>query len=526
MRFFHAMTAAAIAALSAATLLGQPAAAQDKVLKVVKHSDLKILDPHWTTAYTVRNHGYMVYDTLFGMDAQFKIQPQMLESWKVSDDKLIYSFTLREGLKFHDGAAVTSEDVIASLKRWGSRDSMGQKLMSFTKSFDAIDAKSFTLTLKEPYGLVIQSLGKPSSMVPFIMPARIAATPATTQISEFIGSGPFVFRRDLWRPGAIAVYEKFKDYKPRAEPASSVAGGKVVKVDRLEWIAMPDSQTTANARLAGEIDIVEQPSMELLPLLERDPGIVISDFNKLGSQYNLRFNVLHKPFDNPKIRQAVLYALNQKDFLVAGIGDERYIHPCKAMFICGTPLATDAGFKDKLESDFARSKAILKEAGYDGTPIVLLFATDTNTGRLTPIVKSLLEKGGFTVDMQSMDWQTVISRRTKRDPPNSGGWHAFMTSWVSADLLDPIMSAFVAANCDKAIFGWPCDETLEKLRDEFARTADPARQKALAEAIQLRVSEYPTHVHLGQYNLPMARRKNISELLDSPVPLFWNVEKK
>ncbi|MBM3622329.1 MAG: ABC transporter substrate-binding protein [Alphaproteobacteria bacterium] len=526
MRLVRAMTAATIAALSAATVLGQPAAAQDKVLKVVKHSDLKILDPHWTTAYIVRNHGYMVYDTLFGMDAQFKIQPQMLESWKVSDDKLIYTFTLREGLKFHDGAPVTGEDVIASLKRWGSRDSMGQKLMSFAKGLDAIDARTFTLTLKEPYGLVIESLGKPSSLVPFIMPARVAATPGTQQISEFIGSGPFVFRRDLWRPGAIAVYEKFKDYKPRTEPASSVAGGKVVKVDRVEWIAMPDPQTTANALLAGEIDLIEQPSMELLPLLERDAGIVIADYNKLGSQYNLRFNVLHKPFDNPKVRQAVLYALNQRDFLIAGIGDERYIRVCKAVFICGTPLATDAGFKDKLESDFAKSKALLKEAGYDGTPVVLLFATDTNTGRLTPIVKSLLEKGGFTVDMQAMDWQSVISRRAKRDPPASGGWHAFMTSWVSVDLLDPIMTAFVSANCDKAIFGWPCDETLEKLRDEFARSADPERRKALAEAVQVRLSEYPTHVHLGQFNLPTARRKNISALLEAPAPLFWNVEKK
>jgi peptide/nickel transport system substrate-binding protein len=511
-----ARTAAMAAALASTLTIMPPAAAQ--TLKVVMHSDVKILDPIWTTAYIVRNHGYMIYDTLLAVDAQLNIRPQMLEGWKVSDDKLTWTFTLREGLKFHDGAPVTAEDCVASLKRWGSRDAMGQKLMGFTQELKVVDARTFQLILKEPYGLVLQSLSKPSALVPFIMPKRVADTPGTTQISDFIGSGPFVFRRDLWRPGEKIVYEKNKDYKPRSEPASGLAGGKVVYLDRVEWVAMPDSQTTVNALINGEIDIIEQPVIEQLPLLE-------ADFNPLGSQYNFRFNTLHKPFDDPKARQAVAYALNQRDFLVAGIGNPKYFRECKALFICGTNLATDKGFEDKLNSDFAKARALLKEANYDGTPIVLLYATDTNTGRLTPVVKALLEKAGFTVDMQSMDWQTVVSRRTKKDPPGAGGWHGFMTSWVSADLLDPIMSAYVGAACDKATFGWPCDPKIEQLRDAYARATDPAQQKALAEAIQVRISEYPTHVQLGQFNIPMARRRNISGNLESPAPVFWNVNK-
>jgi peptide/nickel transport system substrate-binding protein len=518
-----ARTAAMAAALASTLTIMPPAAAQ--TLKVVMHSDVKILDPIWTTAYIVRNHGYMIYDTLLAVDAQLNIRPQMLEGWKVSDDKLTWTFTLREGLKFHDGAPVTAEDCVASLKRWGSRDAMGQKLMGFTQELKVVDARTFQLILKEPYGLVLQSLSKPSALVPFIMPKRVADTPGTTQISDFIGSGPFVFRRDLWRPGEKIVYEKNKDYKPRSEPASGLAGGKVVYLDRVEWVAMPDSQTTVNALINGEIDIIEQPVIEQLPLLEADKNIEVRDFNPLGSQYNFRFNTLHKPFDDPKARQAVAYALNQRDFLVAGIGNPKYFRECKALFICGTNLATDKGFEDKLNSDFAKARALLKEANYDGTPIVLLYATDTNTGRLTPVVKALLEKAGFTVDMQSMDWQTVVSRRTKKDPPGAGGWHGFMTSWVSADLLDPIMSAYVGAACDKATFGWPCDPKIEQLRDAYARATDPAQQKALAEAIQVRISEYPTHVQLGQFNIPMARRRNISGNLESPAPVFWNVKK-
>ena len=160
----------------------QPAGAQDDTLRVVMHSDLKIVDPIWTTAYISRNYGYMVYDTLFAMDEQLNVQPQMVDSYEISDDKLTYTFTLRDGLLWHDGAPVTAEDAIASIERWGEKDSMGQLLMSFVDGMKAVDDKTFQMPLKQPYGLVLLSLGKPSSNVPFIMPKRIAETPATEQI--------------------------------------------------------------------------------------------------------------------------------------------------------------------------------------------------------------------------------------------------------------------------------------------------------------------------------------------------------
>jgi len=226
-----------------AVLLAAGAASAQSTLRVVMLSDLKILDPIWTTAYIVRDHGYMIYDTLLAMDAELNVKPQMADSWTVSDDKLTYTFVLRDGLKFHDGQAVTADDCVASLKRWGARDAMGQKLMQFTKELAVVDARTFTLTLKEPYGMVLESLGKPSSSVPFIMPKRIAETPPDKQVSEFVGSGPFVFKKELWRPGEKVVYEKFADYKPRPEPASGLAGGKIPYLDRVEWVVLPDKQT-------------------------------------------------------------------------------------------------------------------------------------------------------------------------------------------------------------------------------------------------------------------------------------------
>src|SRR6201989_2356764 len=232
--------ALSVVALSAS--LPSQAIAAGKTITAVMHSDLRLLDPIITTGYIQRDYGYMVYDPLLATDANFKIQPQMAE-WKVSDDKLTYTFTLRDGLKWHDGAPVTAEDCVASLKRWGKADGMGQKLMDFTASLEATDAKTITLKLKEPYGLVLQSIGKPSSLVPFMMPKRLAETPAGKAIAEQVRSGPFEFVQAEFQPGVKAVFEKNTDYVPRKEPPNWTSGGKVVKVDRVEWITTPDAQT-------------------------------------------------------------------------------------------------------------------------------------------------------------------------------------------------------------------------------------------------------------------------------------------
>ncbi len=515
--------------LAMLALLALPcgAASAEVTLKVVMHSDLKIVDPIWTTAYITRNHGYMIYDTLFAMDEKGEIKPQMVEKYTESPDKLTFVFKLRDGLLWHDGAPVTAEDCIASIKRWAARDATGQKMLTFVDAMTAQDAKTFTVKLKEPTGLLIFGLGKPSSNVPFMMPKRVADTDANTQISDFTGSGPFVFKKEEWKPGDKAVYVKFDKYKPRSEAASGLSGGKVAKVDRVEWVAISDQQQAVNALLAGEIDYIEAPSHDLIPLLKGDSNIKLVDWNPLGNQYTLRPNHLQKPFDNPKVRQALTYAFNQKDFLDATIGNPEYYKVCKAMFVCGTPLASEKGMEGRLESNFTKARELLKEANYDGTPIVLLHSTDLQVlTNLAPVAKSLMEKAGFKVDMQSMDWQTVVARRVKKDPANAGGWHAMLTSWVSADILNPVMAGFVNSSCDKAAFGWPCDPGMEKLRDDFARATDPAKQKEIAEAVQIHEGEVVTHVHLGQWYQAGAARKNVSGFMTAPAPVFWNIEKK
>jgi peptide/nickel transport system substrate-binding protein len=504
-----------------------PAEAQT-TLKVVMNSDLKILDPIWTTAYVQRGFGYMVWDVLFAFDEKFEVKPQMVEKYDVSADKLTWTFTLRD-LVWSDGKPVTSEDCIASIKRWGARDSMGQKLLSFVASLEAVDARTFKMKMKEPYGLVLESLGKPSANVPFMMPKKTADTDPNVQIKaeDVIGSGPFVFEGKEWKPGEKVVFTKNATYRPRSEPTSGLAGAKIAKVDRVEWIWIADPQTQVSALQNGEIDMIESPPMDLLPLIAKDKNLKLFDFNPLGNQDVLRFNTLFKPFDNPKIRYAASVAIGQEEYLKATIGDPKYYKVCKAMFLCGTPLGTDAGMENILNQNAAKAKEILKEAGYDGTPVVLMQATDNSIlANLAPVAKAQLEAAGFKVDVQPMDWQTLVGRRTRKDPPDKGGWNAFMTSWAAADILNPVMAGFFNASCDKAMFGWPCDETIEKMRDQFAKETDPVKQKQIVVDLQKYWVEHPTHVNLGQWYQPFALSNKVDGVIVSPVTVFWNITKK
>lgn len=520
----------AVAAAAALALTGGQAAAQGgaaqggKVLKVVMHSGLRITDPIITTAYIARNHGYMIYDTLFATDERFEIKPQMVKDYAVSDDKLTYTFTLRDGLKFHDGAPVTAEDCIASIQRWGKRDGMGQKLMEYTAALKAVDDRTFALTLKQPYGLVLASLGKPSSNVPFIMPRRIAETPADRNVPEEIGSGPFRFVKAEFQPGLKAVYEKNPDYVPRAEPPSWLAGGKVVKLDRVEWINIPDYQTAVNALINGEIDYIEQPPHDFLPILKDAKGVVINNYNPLGFSGMVRMNWLNPPFDNPKIRQAVMLALTQQDYLDAQIGNPDYMQLCMALFVCGTPNATEAGAP---KTDLARAKQLLKEGGYDGRPVVIMQPTDLAiVAPLGPVTAQALRAIGMKVDLQSMDWQTLVGRRAKQDPVDQGGWNIFHTTWVNADMLNPIANVGVnGKGRTGGWFGWAEDKEIEAMRDAYARETDPAKQKQIAADVQKRAFEVGMYYPTGQYTAPLAVRASLKGILQGPAPVFWNIEK-
>ena len=371
-------TAATAAALAASSLAPAPAPAQTPkkggTLRFIPIGDLKILDPIWTTAYITRDHGYMVYDTLFANDASLQPRPQMVDKYEASRDRMKWSFTLRDGLRFHDGQPVTAEDCVASLLRWGKRDALGRMSGGHRQAPGGGHEAPSCWSSESPFGIVLEALAKPSSNVPFIMPARLAATPDTEQVKDAIGSGPFKFVKEQWQPGHEAVYVKNTDYVPRSEPASGAAGGKVVYLDRVVWRYQPDPATASAAlrerragrpaaparrlrRAAGEEP--EHPGVRLGP--DRDPGLAPAQSPA------------------PALRQqegpAGVAVPGGPGAVAPGrLGQPRFYRTCPAYFMCGSqPYESAVGAP---RPDLGRARQLLKEGGYDGRPLVVLDPTD------------------------------------------------------------------------------------------------------------------------------------------------------
>jgi peptide/nickel transport system substrate-binding protein len=522
----YIMSTAAVALLASGS---SPAFAQEKVLRATLHADVRNLDPFWTTQTITGIHAIAVYDTLFGVDDNLEPQPQMVGDYEVSEDGKEYTFTLRDGLMFHDGEPVTTEDVIESLKRWGEKDQAGKALMGYVTEMRKADDKTFTMFLSEPYGMVLDSLGKAGTMVPVILRAEDAIRSANEQIDTAIGSGPFKMVKEEWVPGSKTVYVKNEDYKPREGEAQGMAGGKAPKVDRIELLWIPDPQTAMQALIAGEIDYLEQPAVDFLPILESSPGVKVATTGRIDSHWGtMRLNHLHPPFDNPKVRQAMYHLVNQEDFMASVVGNPEFYKECHSYITCGTPYSVED--ETGIIGDYDPSKVLpmMEEAGYDGSPITVLAATDHPT--ITPGTQVLLNAmrlAGLNIDAQALDWGSVVGRRAKRETPAEGGWNVFMTTSSGTSAANPVINTWLGSGCDQANVGWPCDQELEALRTEFAFARTNEDRMELARKIQARATEVVPYIVWGQWTQPYAYREDrIAGIVPiTGIVALWNIER-
>jgi peptide/nickel transport system substrate-binding protein len=518
----------AVAGTLAAPPIVRAQAAGGKTIKSVMHGDIPTYDPIWTTANMSAYHGAMVYDTLFGVDAKDTPQPQMVGKYGLSDDKLTWTFELRDGLKFHDGTAVTSADVVPSIRRWAARDGFGQHMMGYVKDISAKDEKTFTIQLRERYGLVLDALAKTGTPVCFIMRKKEAETDPMQKIDTVVGSGPFKFNLNETKPGTQYVYEKNLDYVPRKEPASGIAGGKIVKVDRVIYINMPDAQTAVAAVQAGEIDFYEIPPIDLLDQLSEDKNVKIQVLNPLGQIGVIRLNFLHPPFNNVKCRQAILHIVKQEDHMEATFANPKYYKTCYSLFACGTPMENDAniGWSKKLP-DYDTAKKLLKEGGYDGRPVVLLQATNIPYMKNSAeILADEMRKAGINVQLEPMDWSNVVTRRAVKAPPDQGGWNVFITSAGGAGVGSPLGFVGHQANGEKGWFGWPTDAKSDELRTKWALAETVEERKMIAREMQENAWNYVPQVWYGQWLQPAVMRANINGIIPIPEVIpWWNVEK-
>ena len=499
-----------------------------KTLRFIPQVDLPLLDPVTTSAYITRNHGFAVFDTLFGQDSSFAPQPQMVDGFATDPDGRAWRLTLRDGLRFHDGEPVLARDCVASIARWGKRDAFGQALMAATDELSAPDDKTIAFRLKRPFPLLPAALGKIASNMCPMMPERLARTDPFGIVTEAVGSGPFRYVAGERVPGALTVYERFAGYVPRSSGVADwTAGPKVAHVDRVEWVVIPDASTAASALRTGQVDWWQEPTLDLMPQLERDPNVQTFLLDPTAVPAMLRFNHLQPPFNNPAIRRALLGAVDQSEFMQAVAGADPALWRGDAgYFPLASPMANKAGMA-ALEGkrDMAAVKQALAAAGYDGEQVVVMVATDLPAlAAMGEVGADMLKRAGMNVDEQSSDWGTVIQRRASREPVEKGGWSVFFTSFFGLDQFTPATHLGLRANGKAGWFGWADDPKLEALRDEWFLAPDLAAQQAIATQIQAEAFNDVPYLPLGEYLLPTATRKSLTGVLKG-LPLFWNVKK-
>jgi peptide/nickel transport system substrate-binding protein len=520
--------ALALVALTAGWGAGA-AQAQERTLRVSLNTELQTLDGIVTTTNATRVFSYLVYDMLFAIDADGNYHPQMVEDFTVSDDRLTYTFRLRERLEFSDGQPVTAEDCVASLRRWALREPLGQQIMAIAESLQATGARTFVLRLRQPYAYVIEALGKPGNTIPIMVPARLASTPPTTPMAEIVGSGPFLFDRASWRPGERATFRRNPRYRPRAEPASGVAGGKVVHFDRVDLVSVPDQATRATALQAGELDYLEILPADYITPMRRNRNIRIANPRGAGQIMGIiSLNHAQPPFNNVAIRRAAQVAINQADVMASlGLPEGLYMPSCEALYMCDTAGQSAAGTQVFQGASTARARQMLRDAGYNNEPVVFLHSE--SSALLNPmglVIMDQLKQAGFNVQTATSDYATVAQRRLNRGPISANGWSALNIIWNGIDLVNPLANPGVAFNCNDSFPGWYCDPRQTDLLRRLAASRTPEERQRLADELQAAFHENVNVLLNGQFSAPAAYRADLQNVIDFPIAVFWNMSRR
>ncbi|WP_376091414.1 ABC transporter substrate-binding protein [Roseomonas sp. CCTCC AB2023176] len=514
--------------LTAAALPAAPAIAQNtaaRTLRVIPQANLTSLDPVWTTAVVTRNHAYLVYDQLCAVDAVGTPRPQMA-SWEIGDDGKSWTFALRDGLRFHDSQPVRAADCVASIRRWAARDTFGQALWAQVDELAALDDRRFRFRLKKPFPFLALAMGKSQNPC-FVMPERVASTDPFQQVRDASGSGPFRFVQGEWNPGQRAVWTRFEGYQPRQEPPDGLAGGRVPRLDRIEWTVISDSATAASALVTGEQDYWEYPLHDLLPLLRRSRDVVVEQRLLEGTYGVARFNHLHPPFDKLAVRRAFAMGVDQRDYLRAVAGEDAQAWGvCEGVFTCGSALASEQGNDVMKVRNLDRARAALRESGYAGEKVVLLTPSDyPQINALSLVTADVLRRMGFNLEVVATDWGTLVQRRASREPVDRGGWSIIHTTSSGTDLGVPTIHLFLRANGANAWFGWPTDDRIETLRTAWLDAPDEASSRRIGAELNARAMEVLPYVPLGYYWQPSAWRRNVTGAFKAPATVFWNIAK-
>lgn len=512
--------------LAATATLSAPAIAQPgkvRTLRFVPQSNLPTLDPMFSSE-VVANHGFYVFDTLYSADSKGVAQPQMAAGHTVSDDGRTWRIRLRDGLKFHDGTPVRAADCAASLERWSRLDAFGKLLAKAVERWGAADDRTVEIRLTRPFPLLLDAIGKAQSQVAFMLPEHLARTDPFKPITDIIGSGPYRFRPNEYVNGSRVVYERFEGYVPRQEPPDWASGGKVAHFPRVEWHVIPDAATANAALLAGEVDWWELPLPDLYPALKASRDIALQVDNPDGRVSFMRMNHLQPPFNDVRLRRAVLAAVDQADYMQAVMGDDAALwRRCRSEFPCSSPYAVEADSR-QMPGDQAAACALLKEAGYGGQTAVVLNPTDNPLiNPLGEVTADLLRRIGMKADLATSDWGTVVQRRSSREPVEKGGWSILHSYGSATGYTNPAVNPLLRGAGLEGWFGWWNSPRSEALMQTWLDASDAdARVLAGRDLGRLAMDEVAI-VPLGQWFGHTAYRRSITGVLPGGAPYPWNV---
>jgi peptide/nickel transport system substrate-binding protein len=518
-------TGASVAAF-AAPWIGR--AERTNKLVFVPTEDLGALDPVIIGIRSTRNHAYLVFDTLYGIDTNWMAQPQMVEGHQVDEDGLTWTLTLREGLRFHDKEPVLARDVVASIRRFAARISFAGALMAATEELSAPDDRTVRFRLKRPFPHLREALAGPGGIVPAIMPERLAATSPFKPVADIIGSGPYRFLRDEYISGARAAYERFPLYQPRADgPVGFTAGPKVAHFERVEWLTLDQFSAMAALR-SGEIDWWELPPSDLVAQLARDRDVTVISQYAIAMGI-LRFNHLHPPFDNVAVRRALLGAVDQAEAMTAVAGtDHTFWHDGIGLFPAGTPFANDAGIEVlRTPRDYAAVRQALTRAGYNGEKIVVVAPTDVQPIRALSLVGTdQLRRAGMNVDLQEMEQGASLRKRQNQATPDKGGWNAYFgLQDRSVPNTNPFGNILIRADGLAAFPGWPTSPRIEALRAAWLEAGNIDEQRRICTELQMQLWQDVPYIPMGEYWQSTAYRKDVLDVLPGCFAVFYGVRR-
>jgi peptide/nickel transport system substrate-binding protein len=495
-----------MAALLPALTMAQPAQTAGSAANLAMIGEPQTLDPMASTTDLVGTIMQHVYEPLYTFDAKWNIAPMLAESLpKTSADGRTVTIPLRKGVKFHNGKEMKADDVVASLKRWMEIAPRGKAVAKEIKTLEAKDPYTVVLTLHNPYAPLLSHLALPSGFAA-IMPKETIANP----LKEFIGTGPYRFKER--KPDQYVVLSRFDGYSARKEPANGYAGKREALIDELRFIPVPNANTRVEGALSGQYQFSDLLPAEAMSRLAGKPGVTPVITAPFGFPYVV-LNTRQGPLKNQGVRQAIQAALNEKEIMTAGFGDPKFFSVEGNHFPKGSPFYSTEGAAAYNQGNAAKARDMALKAGYKGEPIKFLTSKQYEFHyRMALVMGEQLKQAGFKVDMQVVDWATLISRRNDMNL-----WDIYMTH--SAFLPEPTLSPPQLS--DDAPGGW---KTAGKdvAVTVFSHEMDPARRGPLWGKVQAVVYDEVPYIRLGSFNSLTARSSKLQGYTPMPWPFFWN----